>query len=179
MIEDRVNHVRRVIRTALPAETAAVADLHARARATYYPDGMPQDGTDWLAAWRSAIERPDGHVLCVVQDGRIAGIASFRTTEGAPADTVKLYQFHVDPDRWRAGIGTELHAACVEEWQADGKRTATLDVHADNLRAQAFYARLGWVPDPENPPAEGDHHLCLRYAVTGTATGSVPGPRPE
>ncbi|MGW3665794.1 N-acetyltransferase family protein [Streptomyces sp. NPDC005141] len=182
MIEDRVNHVRRVIRTALPAEAAVVADLHARARATYYPDGLPQDGTDWLVAWRSAMERPDGHVLCFVLDGRIAGIASFRTAEGAPADTVKLYQFHVDPDRWRAGIGTELHAACVEEWQADGKHTATLDVHVDNRRAQAFYARLGWVPDPENPPAEDDHHRYLRYAVTraapqaatgtGTATGA-------
>ncbi|MFE1289025.1 GNAT family N-acetyltransferase [Streptomyces sp. NPDC058751] len=172
MIENRVKHVRRVIRTVLSVEAAAVADLHARARATYYPDGVPQDGTDWLAAWRGAIERPDGHVLCLVQDGGIAGIASFRTDGAAPADTVKLFQFHVDPDRWRAGIGAELHAACVEEWQADGKRTATLDVHVDNLRARAFYARLGWVPDPENPPEEGDHHLCLRYPVPGRADGT-------
>jgi ribosomal protein S18 acetylase RimI-like enzyme len=167
-----MSRVRRVIRTALPSEAAAVADLHARARATYYPDGVPQDGTDWLAGWRGAIERPEGHVLCVVRDGRIVGIASFRTAEGAPDDTVKLFQFHVDPGHWREGLGTDLHAACVEEWQADGKRVATLDVHVDNRRAQAFYARLGWVPDPENPPAEGDHHRYLRYAVTRAATGS-------
>jgi ribosomal protein S18 acetylase RimI-like enzyme len=166
MIEDRVSHVNRVIRTALPAEAPAVAALHARARATYYPDGVPEDGTDWLGAWRTAVERPDGHVLCAVEHGRITGIASFRTADGAPADTVKLFQFHVDPDHWRSGIGTALHAACVEEWLADGKRTATLDVHVDNRRAQAFYARQGWVPDPENPYAEGDHHLYLRYAVT-------------
>ena len=156
-----------MIRTVLPAEAAAVAGLHARARATYYPDGIPQDGTDWLAGWRSSIERPDGQVLCAVDAGRIAGIASFRTEEGAPADTVKLFQFHVDPAHWRAGNGTELHAAGVEQWKADGKHTATLDVHVDNRRAQAFYARLGWVPDPENPPAEGDHHLYLRFSVTG------------
>ncbi|MEU9209630.1 GNAT family N-acetyltransferase [Streptomyces sp. NPDC048415] len=167
MIRERVCHVGRVIRTALPAEATNVVALHARARATYYPDGVPQDGTDWLAAWQGAIQRPDGHVLCVVEDGRMTGIASFRTAEGAPADTVKLFQFHVDPEHWRAGIGTELHAACVEEWRADKKRTATLDVHVDNRRAQAFYARQGWVPDPENPPSESDHHLYLRYAVTG------------
>lgn len=167
MIQDRVKHVGRVIRTALPAEAAAIAALHARARATYYPDGIPQDGTDWLAAWQSVIGRPDGHVLCVVDEGRIRGIASFRTPEGAPAETVKLFQFHVDPDHWRGGIGTALHAACVEEWQADGKRVAVLDVHVDNRRAQAFYARQGWVPDPENPSAEGDHHLYLRFSVTG------------
>lgn len=166
MIRDRVT-TSRVIRTVLPAEAEDVVALHARARATYYPDGIPQDGTDWLAAWRTAIARADGHVLCVVENGRMIGLASFRTPEGAPAETVKLFQFHVDPDHWRSGVGTALHAACVEEWKADGKRTAVLDVHVDNRRAQAFYARQGWIPDPENPPAEGDHHLDLRFCVTG------------
>ncbi|MFJ8105099.1 GNAT family N-acetyltransferase [Streptomyces sp. NPDC096132] len=157
----------RVIRTVVPAEAEAVVALHARARATYYPDGIPQDGTAWLANWRTAIERPDGQVLCVVEQGRIVGLASFRVPEGAGAETVKLFQFHVDPDRWRAGIGTALHTACVEQWRADARRTAVLDVHVDNRRAQAFYARQGWVPDPENPPADDDHHLFLRFSVRG------------
>lgn len=166
MISDRVT-TGRVIRTVLSAEVEDIVALHARARATYYPDGLPQDGTDWVAAWQSAVARPDGHVLCVVEEGRIIALASFRTPEGAPADTVKLFQFHVDPDHWRSGVGSALHAACVEEWQADGRRTAVLDVHVDNRRAQAFYARQGWIPDPENPPAEDDHHLNLRFSVTG------------
>jgi ribosomal protein S18 acetylase RimI-like enzyme len=156
-----------VIRTALPCEAAAVAALHQRARSTYYPDGLPDDGTDWTARWAEAIERPDTHVLCAVRDAALAGIASFRTPEGAPAETVKLFQFHVDPDRWRCGVGTALHTACVEEWRADGRRTAVLDVHADNHGAQAFYARQGWIPDPGQPPAQGDHHLGLRFSVSG------------
>ncbi len=40
MIDERVTGCR-VIRTVLPAEAEAVAALHARARATYYPDGLP------------------------------------------------------------------------------------------------------------------------------------------
>ncbi|MGW1213301.1 N-acetyltransferase family protein [Streptomyces sp. NPDC002499] len=159
--------VGRVIRTVLPAEVATVTALHARARATYYPEGVPDDGTDWLAAWQGAIERPEGHVLCLVERGRIVGLASFRTPQGAPADTVKLFQFHVDPDHWRSGVGTSLHTACVEQWRADGRRTAVLDVHVDNRRAQAFYARLGWTPDPENLPVDGDHHRYLRFTVPG------------
>jgi ribosomal protein S18 acetylase RimI-like enzyme len=164
MISQRVTS-GPVIRTALPAEAEIIAELHVRARSTYYPDGIPQDDFDWTEAWRGSIERPDGHVLCAVEQGRIVGIASFRNPDGAPADTVKLFQFHVDPDRWRSGIGTAMHTACVEEWRADGKRTAVLDVHVDNRRAQAFYDRQGWVPDPENPPAEDDHHLFLRFSV--------------
>ncbi|MEW2156506.1 GNAT family N-acetyltransferase [Streptomyces sp. NPDC007189] len=166
MISDRVTDAL-TIRTALPAEADVIADLHVRARATYYPDGLPQDDVDWREAWHGSLGRPDGHVLCAVQQGRIVGIASFRTPDGAPADEVKLFQFHVDPGHWRSGIGTALHTACVEEWRAGGKRTAVLDVHTNNRRAQAFYARQGWAPDPENPPAEGDHHLCLRFSVPG------------
>ncbi|MEV7029987.1 GNAT family N-acetyltransferase [Streptomyces sp. NPDC093272] len=166
MISDRLKGLR-VIRTALPAEAAKIAALHHRARSTYYPDGLPEDGVDWTAAWLGAVERPDGQVLCVVEAGEITAVASFRTPQGAPAGTVKLFQFHVDPAHWRTGIGTALHTACLEQWRADGRRTAVLDVHVDNRRAQAFYARQGWVPDPEQPPAEGDHHLYLRYAVRG------------
>ncbi|WP_327749068.1 GNAT family N-acetyltransferase [Streptomyces europaeiscabiei] len=103
MIKDRVDRVTgaRVIRAALPAEAPAITALHARARARYYPNGTPEDGTDWLASWRHAVERPDGQVLCAVERGRITGIASFRRADAAPADTVYLAQFHVDPDLWR------------------------------------------------------------------------------
>ncbi|MBL1106321.1 GNAT family N-acetyltransferase [Streptomyces sp. 5-8] len=165
MISQRVDDDALMIRTALPAEAGIIADLHLKARSTYYPDGVPQSDVDWVDAWRGSIERADGRVLCAVECGRIVGIASFRTPDGAPADKVKLFQFHVDPDHWRAGIGTILHAACVEEWRADRRRTAVLDVHVDNRRAQAFYARQGWIPDPENPPAEDDHHLDLLFSV--------------
>lgn len=164
MINDRVTGAR-VIRTALPAEAGTIAALHRRARSTYYPDGLPDDGIDWTAAWRGAIERPDGQVLCVVERGAVAAVASFRPPADGPVDTVKLFQFHVDPAHWRSGIGTALHTACVEQWRADGRRAAVLDVHVDNRRAQAFYTRQGWVPDPGNPPAEGDHHLFLRLRV--------------
>jgi ribosomal protein S18 acetylase RimI-like enzyme len=168
VISERVTGAR-VIRTVVRAEAEAVAALHARARATYYPDGVPDDGTDWRAAWLGAIERPDRQVLCVVEDGRIVGLASFRN---AGADSVDLLQFHVDPDRWRCGIGTALHAACLEQWRADGRRAAVLSVHIGNRRAQAFYARHGWAPDPGLPLAEGDHHLALRLDVPG---GMNPG----
>lgn len=166
MISERMTG-SRVIRTALPAEAENLAALHARARATYHPDGLPDDGLDWVAVWRAAAERADGHVLCVVERGSLVGIASFRVAEGGPADTVRLFQFHVDPDHRHSTTGTALHAACVEQWRADGRRSAVLDVPVGNRSAQAFYARRGWLPDPENPPAEGDHHLCLRFSVSG------------
>ncbi|KAF3469551.1 GNAT family N-acetyltransferase [Streptomyces sp. Tu 3180] len=141
-----------MIRTALAVEAPDVAALHRRARSTYCPDGLPDDGTDWRARWREAVERPGGHVLCAVRDARLVGVASFRTPGGDPADTVTLFQFHVDPGHWRSGVGTALHTACVERWRADGRREASLEVRVGNHRAQAFYARRG-----RPPPAPAVH----------------------
>ncbi|MFG3370214.1 GNAT family N-acetyltransferase [Streptomyces sp. NPDC048156] len=153
-----------MIRTAVPADAPALAALHLRARATYYPEGFPDDGTDWVQAWGEAIARPRSQILVSVRDGAVVGLASFRTPEGEPKDVVKLFQFHVSPDHWRQGVGSELHAACVEEWHADGFTQAWLDVHGDNQRAQAFYARQGWADE-----GYGDHggsHRRMRLRLT-------------
>ncbi|MYW66572.1 GNAT family N-acetyltransferase [Streptomyces sp. SID8379] len=135
-----------MIRTAVPADAPTVVALHRRARATYYPDGFPEGDTSelWEERWAQAIVRPRAHVLLCVRDGAVVGLASFRRPDEAPRGTVKLFQFHTDPAHWRRGVGTELHAACVEQWRADGVREAVLDVHRDNQRAQAFYAARGW-----------------------------------
>jgi ribosomal protein S18 acetylase RimI-like enzyme len=161
MIGDRANETR-MIRTALPAEAKSIAALHARARATYYPEGVPDDGMDWPAAWQGVIERPDAQVLCLIERGHIVAIGSFRTPEEGPAETVKLFQFHVDPDHWREGLGTSLHKACVEQWRAEARRTAVLDVHVDNERAQAFYTSQGWTTDPP----DDSHHLRMTLHLT-------------
>ncbi|MGW6294619.1 N-acetyltransferase family protein [Streptomyces sp. NPDC055058] len=168
-----------LIRTALTAEAEEVAALHHRARSTYYPDGLAEDGTDWPARWREAIGRPDATVLCAVRDGRLAGIASFRVPDGGPADTVKLFQFHVEPDLWGSGIGAALHRACAEQWRADGHRGAVLDVHVGNHRARRFYTRHGWRPDPLHPPAPDDHHLHLRWSVPARSPGGGAGNEPN
>ncbi|MEV8022979.1 GNAT family N-acetyltransferase [Streptomyces sp. NPDC086554] len=158
-----------VIRTALPADAPVLAALHARARATYYPEGLPDEsaGVDGPAMWRGAVERRDGHVLCAVREGRVVGLASFRTPDGDAADTVRLFQFHVEPAHWRAGVGAALHAACVEQWRADGIREACLDVHRENRRAQSFYARHGW--RPAERADGGGTHLRMRLAVSDAA----------
>ncbi|WP_237330577.1 GNAT family N-acetyltransferase [Streptomyces sp. BA2] len=158
-----------VIRSAVTADAPALAALHARARATYYPEGLPDEAVDGTAMWQAGIERRGGHVLCAVREGLIVGLASFRTPEGEAADTVVLFQFHVDPDHWRAGVGADLHAACVEEWRADGIREASLDVHRENRRAQAFYVRHGW--RPEDPGEGASTHLRMRLCLTDLPAG--------
>ncbi|MGW2344501.1 N-acetyltransferase family protein [Streptomyces sp. NPDC001661] len=156
-----------MIRTAVPADAPVLAALHRRARATYYREGLPDDGDPgaWVERWEVAIARPHGHVLVCVRDGVVVGLASFRRPDEAPADASVLYQFQVDPDHWSRGVGTELHAACVEQWRVDGVAEVHLIVHGENTRAQAFYARHGWVDEGQEGP--GGSHRRMRFTPGG------------
>lgn len=83
-----------------------------------------------------------------------------------------LYHFHVDPDRWRAGIGTALHAACVEAWRNAPVTVARLEVFEPNQRARAFYARQGRREDGR----AGDH-IMMVLPLPGRAGQSRAGER--
>ncbi|MFG2866213.1 GNAT family N-acetyltransferase [Streptomyces sp. NPDC048338] len=157
-----------MIRTANADDLDAIAALHLAARATYYRGHIPDvefEGPEELsrtrAAWTRAVE--GGAVLCAERDGELAGIAASRVVDGI----MTLTQLHVRPDRWRLGVGGELHAACLDAWRAAGVRTARLEVFEKNERARAFYAAHGWVPDPDHP--RDGSHLVLRLTVTSPA----------
>ncbi|MFD3760392.1 GNAT family N-acetyltransferase [Streptomyces sp. NPDC058622] len=152
-----------MIRTARPADLDAIAALHTRARATYYQGRLPQETYGRAAelartreGWSHAVARSAAHgsVLCAERNGRIVGVAAYRTADGETT----LTQLHVDPDRWRRGTGSALHAACLDAWRRAGTARVRLEVYEHNLRAQAFYARQGWLPEPESA-ASGSHRV--------------------
>ncbi|MGO4631314.1 N-acetyltransferase family protein [Streptomyces sp. 2RAF24] len=153
------------IQYALPADLDAIAALHAEARASYYRGHLPDadfEGPEELArsraGWAAAIDA--GRVLRARDAaGELLGVAAYGERDGV----THLTQLHVAPARWRGGVGTALHTACVDAWRAAGVRTARLEVFDRNTRAQAFYAARGWLPDPDTPHA-GDH-LVLRLTL--------------
>ncbi|MFJ6717042.1 GNAT family N-acetyltransferase [Streptomyces sp. NPDC091259] len=162
-----------MIRTARPQDLDAIAALHTRARATYYQGRVPQEvygGEAELArcreGWARALVRAgaEGGVFCAEQDGVLTGVAAFRTADGEST----LTQLHVDPDHWRRGTGAALHAACLDAWRRAGAARARLEVYEHNLRAQSFYAALGWRPEPEAARSGSHVTLWLRVeAVSG------------
>ncbi|GGT66143.1 MULTISPECIES: GNAT family N-acetyltransferase [Streptomyces] len=153
-----------MIRHANADDLDTIAALHLAARATYYRGHVPEEeyaGPEELArtraAWSGAVGR--GQVLCAERDGEVAGVAAYRPVDGV----MTLTQLHVRPDRWRRGVGAELHAACLEAWRAEGVTTARLQVFDRNERAKAFYAAHGWTPDTGAP--RSGTHLVLRLTV--------------
>ncbi|MFE2167905.1 GNAT family N-acetyltransferase [Streptomyces sp. NPDC059447] len=161
-----------MIRTAQPADLDAIAALHTRARATYYQGHIPEEAyageaelTRTREAWSRAVARPAtvGRVLCAEEGGEVTGVAAFLTAEGETT----LTQLHVDPVHWRRGTGAALHAACLDAWRRAGISRVRLEVYEHNLRAQAFYARHGWLPAPASGRTGSHRTLWLTVPPSG------------
>ncbi|NEA56864.1 GNAT family N-acetyltransferase [Streptomyces sp. SID13666] len=158
-----MNAISVTIRDADPGDLDSIADVHRRARATYYEGHLPEEaynGPDELRRCREGTERAigsaDRKVLCVLREDRVVAFAVLGFRPGEE----KLFQFHVDPELWRAGLGSALHRACVTAWQDAAVTAARLEVFGPNRRAQAFYARQGWAED-----SHVDDHVTMSLAV--------------
>ncbi|WP_043263815.1 GNAT family N-acetyltransferase [Streptomyces sp. CT34] len=167
------HHPALQVRAATPADLEPIAALHTAARAAYLRARVPDAPFDtsaeharWWDAWSRVLHRDGAPSLCAIRRGAVVGAASYR--RGAdPRNAVELHQLHVDPAHWGTGVGRALHAACLDAWRTAGFSRAVLDVLWHNHRARAFYARLGWRPDPDRRPAPDASHLTLTLALPG------------
>lgn len=160
------------IRLAQTEDTAAVAEVHITARNSYYNGHVDIDVLDRRAAqlrgiYRDMPQRFDRALWCAEVDGEVVGMALI----GPPKDWLgpwvgELYQIHVHPDHWRKGIGTALHATCVDAWREAGVTVGVVEVWSHNERAQAFYESHGWRPDGHSRPGPGDTtYVRLRRTI--------------
>lgn len=128
-----------------------ITRLHRRAAQTGFAHIFPAEAPpppfeDDLARWQFWLgpDREQGrHAYMVQMDGCVVGVVLAGPDPDGP-DSGHLSRLYVDPDRWGAGIGTELHRAAVADLADRGFPAATLWVLEDNVRARRWYERLGW-----------------------------------
>lgn len=131
-------------------------------------DGMSIEAD--VDMWRSFLRDPGPRKTLVIEApvGAPDGVAGFCTfgayrtvtladgvevTALAAAGTVgEIYALYLNPDYWGVGLGGELMTAAVDALRAEGWREARLWVLEDNVRAQRFYLRHGWLADGLSQP---------------------------
>jgi GNAT superfamily N-acetyltransferase len=101
------------------------------AYADIFPTDAPKPTVESLAAVLSR-----GPSLVAVDGATVVGLV-----QGNGGWVSHLY---VDPDRWRTGIGVQLHDAAIARIRGEGHATARLWVLRDNALARAMYERRGW-----------------------------------
>jgi ribosomal protein S18 acetylase RimI-like enzyme len=147
------------IRPARPADAAAVARVHTRARtARGFTDRVPRDTDETVWAGRLAGE--EAETVVAEAGGEVVGFASSTDTgdETLPAEPL-LLALYVDPAHQGRGHGAALLTSVTGAWRARRARALTLFVHADNARARAFSERHGWVAEADRPDSDDE----LRY----------------
>jgi GNAT superfamily N-acetyltransferase len=102
-----------------------------RITAADYVDHLTKLGRGWIAEL----------------DGAIAGFAVGRATDG------NIWALFVDPSREGQGCGSRLHDAMVSWLFAQGLGRLWLCTEP-GTRAERFYQRKGWLPDPPHPQGE-------------------------
>jgi GNAT superfamily N-acetyltransferase len=131
------------IRKATVADALAVETVRVTSWKLAYRGLVPDAYLDAMAVDASRrvaiITAGDATTLLAVDGGTPVGMAAFGPTRDDDLDGLELFALYVLPAVWRAGIGTALLAACGP--------VRSVWVLEDNARAQAFYARQGFVPD--------------------------------
>lgn len=152
-----------VIRAAVPADAAALTDLHLDCWDDAYTGLIPQAILDErrttvpqrVAFWRAALAQGAPIQLAEV-GGRLVGFSGATRTPGA-APELELKVLYVRAPLWGTGLGHTLLAAAV------GDEPAYLWVLDGNERAIGFYERHGFRRDgvAEDEP-EGRHLRMVR-----------------
>jgi GNAT superfamily N-acetyltransferase len=146
-----------VVRRAVVADAEAAAQCHATCWQEGYGDLVDPvrladatgDLTRWTERWRTAIEdgaerwvadHPDGPEV-PVGDRLIGFAAPGITRDGDAPYPLELYAIYVRKPWWGTGLADRLLDVAI------GNQPASLWVFETNVRARAFYARHGFVPD--------------------------------
>ena len=87
--------------------------------------------------------------LVADEDGELVGFIACGANrdEDAPPEAGEVRALFVVHERWRAGVGTALLAAGLDELRRLGYSGATVWSFADNARANALYEASGFVRD--------------------------------
>jgi GNAT superfamily N-acetyltransferase len=151
------------IRLAAPEDAEAIGTLHARSWKTAYRGILPDEVLDaisvddWIERRRKTLrERASRETFdwVIEHEGAVRGwAAGGRARDGdLGEDAFELMAIYLRPEDVGRGYGRRLMEHCVRHAVEGGHAQMTMWVLAGNERAQRFYRRAGFEPDPRVAP---------------------------
>ena len=159
-----------MIRPARPADAAAIATIHARARAGWTtfvdPARLMQTGE---GLWTERLASDEVETRVLERDGVVAGFVSLGPAgdddlAGEPVGEMRA--LYVDPDAQRRGVATALVADAVAWARARGHELLVLWTLAGNAEGRAYYAATGWTCEEDTQQFDPDFGVDeIRYRL--------------
>jgi ribosomal protein S18 acetylase RimI-like enzyme len=143
------------IRPATPADAEAIAEVGVRSWREGYR-GIVSEAIDPERAWNpdrlaERLEAPKPEARTIVADagGAVVGFVLLGACrdEDAHGDVGEVWALYVDPDYWRAGVGSALVRAALGELRTAGFAEARLWTLGESGRNLSFYEALGFRRD--------------------------------
>lgn len=154
------------LRDAEPADAPAIAVVVVASWRAAYRGLLPDDVLAGLSVdererqWSTVLTARPRHTRVVVAalGDAVVGFAAtgppLIADDRADPGLGDLYALYLDPEVWRRGIGTRLHAAALDRLRSCGFTHAGLWVLDTNERALRFYLGRGWT---DSGRARTDH----------------------
>lgn len=144
------------VRSATPADAAALAELAARTfRDAFGAANSPEDLALHLAQsygisqQTAELSDPAMTTLLAIADGALAGYAQLRPGQAPAAvqstQSIELWRFYVARDWHGRGLAQQLMAAVIAAARGRSAAVLWLGVWERNPRAQAFYKKSGFI----------------------------------
>ena len=144
------------IRSALPTDAHAIAEIHVSGWQSAYRGLVPQAHLDGLSVAKreisgaNSIETGQPHILVAESGTGVIGWVAFGRCRDPDKsdDTGEIWAIYVAPEQLGRGVGRELWLSAFAELRRSAYREVTLWVLAQNDRACQFYAKAGFFPEP-------------------------------
>ncbi|MCO5167427.1 MAG: GNAT family N-acetyltransferase [Planctomycetes bacterium] len=160
------------LRLAAPEDAPAVAALHVATWRRAYSGLVPDALLDALSVeqWardrreRLAAPAPGVRTWLLLREEALLGFAvtgPARDDDLDPARAVEVHAIYVQPDLLGRGLGRRLLEHALDDLAAAFPAAVEVTLWAleGNVRAERFYARLGFEPGPRAVKSMGGHDL--------------------
>jgi ribosomal protein S18 acetylase RimI-like enzyme len=144
------------IRLATPADVPTLARVHVATWQAAYRGILPDAQLVGLSLvdaetnWHGNMNRQERTNLVAEVNGEVAGFVAFGPTRDPDLDPVsigEIYGIYLHPSVWRSGYGRALMDEALRRLSDDGFIEVMLWTWERNVRARAFYERLGFLTD--------------------------------
>jgi GNAT superfamily N-acetyltransferase len=143
---------RYQVRSAIPRDAMAIADIYAAAVKASYTDLVPEELLSSLFAskrqgyWREAIEMGEPQIQVATEGDQVVGFVGYDRSRDpkTPSTMGEIWQIYVRPDLWSTGAGLALWDAARDGLEDEGCTHVSLWLPLRNERALAFHEQAGF-----------------------------------
>ncbi len=161
---------RHSIRQATLADALSIAQVHVGSWQAAYRGLIDERFLATISVerrremWDDSLRRDVSKIIVAERDSSVVGFCCFGSSQDDDVDSTtvgKIFCLYVLQEHWSTGLGFALSDEALRAQEAAGYRALSLWVLDTNLRARAFYERIGFQTDGKSKTEQLEDGIML------------------